>query len=280
MKKAIVAGAFLAGSFLGSAVVYYWFGETDSVDSPAVVEDVELERLRRENARLRQEVEGTQAATEKPFAQSASSQAISLSASGISEEEQVKRLEAAKRNMKRMMDAKASERLDTLVRRLGLSEEQREAFAELFELQAEQLSDIKVSFVSGGASLKMNRDKESFVSDRDFENLAREVLSGEQLDSFLEMQEEERQAKWDTVATSRLNRIAPALGMTEEEKDQVYGIYFEEARRMAEPMSPEARAELETARNEQMRELLGAERFEAYLDLGKSDYVKRIELRD
>ncbi|MEM9157861.1 MAG: hypothetical protein AAGB46_02335 [Verrucomicrobiota bacterium] len=285
MSKSVVL-SFLLGAALGGG---YFFISSLPDRSDRIVNairvselEAEIETLRsseREAWAAKERLEEELMATKLGTPESVSMTVQSLEVGQVDD----KRLEEGRKRMREFMAQHADNRLDALTRRLGLDADQRGAFDDLLALQADQRSDIKVAYMEGGkgASIRMSADKGSIVGQQDFDDLANEILSDDQLEAYWEFRDDENRSKWESMATSRLNSIAPSLGMTEEERDLAYAAFYEETRGMMEgPMTLEDRQALADARDTQLEEILGEERFEDYKELEGGDgyFSKRIQI--
>jgi Spy/CpxP family protein refolding chaperone len=73
------------------------------------------------------------------------------------------------------------------------------------------------------------------------------------------------------MATAQLSQIAPQLGLTETQKDQVYSIYYNQSLEITEGfMDPERMQESQLLADEQVRDILNEEQREVFNTIKKN----------
>lgn len=115
--------------------------------------------------------------------------------------------------------------------RLNLLPEQRQKLHDLLLLKQERMH---AAMASRFGDPDAPAPAEEMISDQEVLDLARDFMSEEQVAEFQRVQEEERRAHREMIATARLGQIAPMLGLSESQKDAVYGVYYSEAAKTEE----------------------------------------------
>ena len=93
------------------------------------------------------------------------------------------------------------------------------------------------------------------------DQLLSSILDDEQVAAVEDYHSEIRQGRDETRATARMNRIAPSLGLNEEQKDAVFGVYYTSISN-----NTEIAASNETLAS-QMRQILTPEQFKDWQEL-------------
>ena len=82
------------------------------------------------------------------------------------------------------------------------------------------------------------------------------------------MRAQEDASRSEMMATAQLSQIAPQLGLSEDQKDEVFAIYYDQAMEMTSGMmNPQAMEEARAQADEQIVELLDAEQREVFKTL-------------
>ncbi len=143
------------------------------------------------------------------------------SASGVAEA-----IEFNSERMEEMMSRQVDRQLDVYAARLNLNDEQR---AQLKEIMLMRMTQIRFRFGPDGAERTEDDNGAPLITQSDIDNLAADILSPEQLYEYDEMRAQEQAARSEMMATAQLTQIAPQLGLSEEQKDRVYSIYYEQS---------------------------------------------------
>ncbi|MDB4474345.1 hypothetical protein N9023_05005 [Opitutaceae bacterium] len=125
-----------------------------------------------------------------------------------------------------MMARQVDNQLDIYAARLDLNDEQR---ARLREVMLMRSSQMPLRFRPEGGSRTEDENGAPLITQSDIDNLAADILSPEQLEDYNEMRAQEQSARSEMMATAQLTQIAPQLGLSEAQKDQVYSVYYEQS---------------------------------------------------
>lgn len=95
------------------------------------------------------------------------------------------------------------------------------------------------------------------ITQSDIDDLSREILSDEQLAEYEEMRAQENASRSEMMATAQLSQIAPQLGLSEKQKNQAYGIYYDQSINMqTDSFDPRQFQEAQSQSNERISEIL------------------------
>lgn len=155
---------------------------------------------------------------------------------------------------KDMMTRQVNQQLDVYAARLNLSDDQRSQLEEIMLLRMLQFRER----MGPGGPRSVDHDSDTpLITQNDIDNLAAEILSASQLEEYDEMRAQEIASRSEMMATSQLSQIAPQLGLSEEQKDLVYTIYYNQSMQMTDgPMNPDQMRETQEQTDEQIREIL------------------------
>lgn len=153
-----------------------------------------------------------------------------------------------------MMQAQVNRQLDIYTARLNLSASQRSQLEEIMLLQFTQMGPrMGGQFMQGGGET----NDSPRITQSDIDDLSREILSDEQLAEYEEMRAQENVSRSEMMATAKLSQIAPQLGLTEEQKNQAYGIYYDQSLDMkTDTFDPQQYQESQIQSNEKISEIL------------------------
>ncbi len=161
---------------------------------------------------------------------------------------------------KKMISQQISHQLDIYSVRLNLSPDQRAQMEDLMVARFMQMHDRR-----GHGPNEPGQYEQSFITQRDIDDLAAEMLSPEQLDEYNEMRQQETAARSEMMATAQMSQIAPQLGLSEEQKNQVYGIFYDQSIDVASGFSnPQQFQESRSAANDQIMEILDDKQQEVF----------------
>jgi len=163
-----------------------------------------------------------------------------------------------------MMKRQAKQQLDIFAARLDLNDYQRGKLEEIMLLPMMQLP---TRFGPDGPQSASDIST-PMITQRDIDDLSAEILDPDQLSEYAEMRAQEDALRSAMMATARLSQIAPQLGLREDQKDEVFSIYYEQAMEMTSGMmDPQAIEEARAQADEQIVELLDAEQREVFRTL-------------
>jgi len=149
----------------------------------------------------------------------------------------------------KMMQAQVDRQLDIYSARLNLSDQQRSKLQEMMLLRFMQMGRRL-----GGDDAQ---DDTPRITQNDIDDLAAEILNEPQLDEYNEMRNQEIASRSEMMATAQLSQIAPQLGLSEDQKNQAYGIYYEQSLDLGSGISdPVAYQESREQANERIMEIL------------------------
>lgn len=163
-----------------------------------------------------------------------------------------------------MMSRQVDNQLDIYAARLNLNDEQR---ARLKEVMLMRFSQMPLHFGPDGGGRTEDENGAPLITQSDIDDLAADILSPEQLEEYDEMRAQEQSARSEMMATAQLTQIAPQLGLSEAQKDQVYSVYYEQSLDMGDnfgnPLSmqesrDESDALIEEILDEKQREVFRA----------------------
>lgn len=161
-----------------------------------------------------------------------------------------------------MMSRQVDQQLDIYAARLDLNDEQREQLKEIMLLR---MTQMRVRFTPNGEERFEDDNGAPMITQTDIDNLAAEILSPDQLDEYDEMRNQENESRSEMMATAQLSQIAPQLGLTETQKDQVYAIYYNQSLEMTDRFTnPERMQESQLQADEQVKEILDEEQQEVF----------------
>ena len=103
------------------------------------------------------------------------------------------------------------------------------------------------------------------ITQQDVDDLAAEILDPDQLREYDEMRAQEDASRSEMMATAQLSQIAPKLGLSEDQKDEVFGIYYDQAMGMnSGMMEPQAMEEARAQADEQIYDILHDKQSEVF----------------
>lgn len=150
-------------------------------------------------------------------------------------------------------------------KRLGLNNEQENAMQEILAAQQEQTHRFMTNQFDGSDN-RVESNVERITSD-DIMDLAREIMTPAQFEDYSETKVQERQSRNEMIATAQLSRLAPALGLSDEQKDAAYSIYYSEADENSDAFDPLGMEESRKKSGEVIYEMLTPEQKELYDDM-------------
>ncbi len=161
-----------------------------------------------------------------------------------------------------MMSRQVDQQLDIYATRLNLNADQRE---ELKEIMLLRMTQMRLRFNPHGAERREDDNGAPMITQNDIDNLAAEILSLDQFDEYDEIRTQEIESRSEMMATAQLSQIAPQLGLTETQKDQVYSIYYSQSLEMTDGfVNPERMQESQLSADEEVREILNEEQREVF----------------
>lgn len=187
-------------------------------------------------------------------AASGTTQAIALSEGvGFSQE-----------RFREMMKRQVQQQLDIFAARLDLNDYQR---GKIEEIMLMRMMQLRTRFGPNGPQPASDTSA-PMITQRDIDDLATEILDPDQLSEYNEMRAQEDASRSEMMATAQLSQIAPQLGLSEDQKDEVFAIYYDQAMEInSGMMNPQAMEEARAQADEQIVELLDAEQREVFKTL-------------
>ena len=178
-------------------------------------------------------------------------QAIALSEGmGISED-----------RFQNMMKRQVQQQLDIFAARLDLNHYQR---GKLEEIMLMRMMQLRTRFGPNGPEPASDTGT-PMITQQDVDDLAAEILDPDQLREYDEMREQEDVSRSEMMATAQLSQIAPKLGSSEDQKDEVFGIYYDQAMGMnSGMMEPQAMEEARAQADEQIYDILDDKQREVF----------------
>ena len=178
-------------------------------------------------------------------------QAIALSEGmGISED-----------RFQNMMKRQVQQQLDIFAARLDLNDYQR---GKLEEIMLMRMMQLRTRFGPNGPEPASDTGT-PMITQQDVDDLAAEILDPDQLREYDEMREQEDVSRSEMMATAQLSQIAPKLGSSEDQKDEVFGIYYDQAMGMnSGMMEPQAMEEARAQADEQVYDILDDKQREVF----------------
>ena len=178
-------------------------------------------------------------------------QAIALSEGmGISED-----------RFQNMMKRQVQQQLDIFAARLDLNDYQR---GKLEEIMLMRMMQLRTRFGPNGPEPASDTGT-PMITQQDVDDLAAEILDPDQLREYDEMRAQEDVSRSEMMATAQLSQIAPKLGSSEDQKDEVFGIYYDQAMGMnSGMMEPQAMEEARAQADEQIYDILDDKQREVF----------------
>jgi len=216
-------------------------------------QNAEIDSLNTELAELQTAYASLQTQIEQPvqIEESHFSEGITISSNSASG---VVAMPFSDEHFERMMKAQVNGQLDIYAARLNLSASQRSQLEEIMLLQFSQMGPMMGGqfMQEGGETSDSPR-----ITQSDIDDLASEILSDEQLAEYEKMRAQENASRSEMMATAQLSQIAPQLGLSEEQKNQAYGIYYDQSIDMqTDTFDPRQFQEAQNQSNERISEIL------------------------
>ena len=173
---------------------------------------------------------------------------------------------AMKQMAKVMMQQQATQKLAGLKLRLKLSDDQTQAVQDLMDKQAEVQQEQMDAGMNAMLSGKMSKDDMSKLRDdskaaqADFDTGLQSILTPEQSADYQTYQSDTKKAANETRANTELSQIQSTLQLSDDQKDKVFTVLYQQA---SQPASGNADDQL-AARKAAMQAVLTPEQFEAY----------------
>ncbi len=164
------------------------------------------------------------------------------------------------------MERRIQREVSMYKRRLGLSDEQAQAFEDLLRLRFKGFQyQIENAQEGQGLDVRMN---EAHVTEQDIVDLAEEILSEDQLAEFQAIKQEESNSRKEMMATAQLGQISPLLGLDDDQKDAMYSLFFNEASSMiGGSVDRESLEEVRDFTNQEAEKFLTPEQFEQFKEM-------------
>jgi len=165
------------------------------------------------------------------------------------EDRQAMREERMRAGMMRAAERDATE----LVERFNLNEQQANAVLAYYQAQYNQRMATIQARRNGEEPPDMN------VPSADIALAG--ILNDEQMDEYLAYEEAVQTSRAETGATARMNSIAPDLGLTEIQKDQVFAAYYDDIQNRMDSTDPAVDI------TDRMRTILSPDQFARWQEL-------------
>lgn len=263
MKRTIPT--FVGGVAIGAASVYFALSFRSDFEA-----ETEAAQLSGEEAELRGKVrsleaevsrlEGQLAARAAPAEKGRGPEILVFGGDGESPspEEMEKRMMP---HWKRF----AEQQVSRYSMQLDLSAEQKQKLQDLLLLKQQRFHEM---MMTGRQGAKGANPLSELIKDSEVLDVARGFMSEEQVATFARIQEDERKARNEMMATARLGDIAPVLGLDEAQKDALFGLYYSEAEQMEDGVfTPPPDGTGTSEREAALKEILTPEQMERYREL-------------
>lgn len=160
-----------------------------------------------------------------------------------------------------MMTRQVKQQLDVVATRLELIDFQR---AKLEEIMLMRMMQMPTRFGPNGSQPSSDTDT-PMITQQDIDDLAAEILDPDQIREYDEMKAQEDASRSEMMATAQLSQIAPKLGLSENQKDEVFAIYYDQAMGMnSGMMEPKAMEEARARADEQIFDILDNKQREVF----------------
>ena len=160
-----------------------------------------------------------------------------------------------------MMTRQVKQQLDVVATRLDLTDFQR---SKLEEITLMRMMQMPTRFGPNGPQPSSDTDT-PMITQQDIDDLAAEILDPDQLREYDEMRAQEDASRSEMMATAQLSQIAPKLGLSEDQKDEVFNVYYDQAMGMnSGMMEPQAMEEARARADEQILEILDDKQREVF----------------
>lgn len=225
-----------------------------------------LDALNNELARLQSEIATLQSQLEEQsiVARIESPKAIETRAKGVASA-----MPFSDERFKEMMRKQVDRQLDIYAARLNLNDDQRSRLEEIMLLRFTQMGER----MGRGPHVQADANDSPFITQRDIDDLFSEILSFEQLEEYDEMRAQEIASRSEMMATAQLSQIAPQLGLSEEQKNRVYGIYYNLSFDMTSDFAdPQHMGNSRNQANEQISEILDDQQKAIFEKLNESQF--------
>ena len=160
-----------------------------------------------------------------------------------------------------MMKRQVKQQLDVVATRLDLTDFQR---SKLEETMLMRMMQMPTRFGPNGPQPSSDTDI-PMITQQDIDDLAAEILDPDQLREYDEMRAQEDASRSEMMVTAQLSQIAPKLGLRENQKNEVFAIYYDQAMGMnSGMMEPEAMEEARARADEQIFDVLDDKQREVF----------------
>ena len=160
-----------------------------------------------------------------------------------------------------MMTRQVKQQLDVVATRLELTDFQR---AKLEEIMRMRMMQMPTRFGPNEPQPSSDTDT-PMITQQDIDDLAAEILDPDQIREYDEMRAQEDASRSEIMATAQLSQIAAKLGLSENQKDEVFAIYYDQAMGMSSGiMEPEAMEEARARADEQTFDILDDKQREVF----------------
>lgn len=263
----LIALVFIAGFAANSIIRSFSLQPSNGLYMQPREQEQEIARLTNKvaelqiaNAKLENELNQQEYAQDEvpvepaPQRRSGMTQAIALSEGmGISED-----------RFQDMMKRQVQQQMDIFAARLDLNDYQR---GKLEEIMLMRMMQLRTRFGPNGPEPASDTDT-PMITQQDVDDLAAEILDPNQLREYDEMRAQEDASRSEMMATAQLSQIAPKLGLSEDQKDEVFGIYYDQAMGMnSGMMEPQAMEEARAQADEQIFDILDDKQREVFKTL-------------
>ncbi len=226
---------FVLGCLVGAVLSMVLNRESESYADFPEPDDAELDSLKTKIAQLEEALDLAESNSSQV---SSSTESVSL-ASASQQVPNLQRLEIKTpasvnsssvfmaQGFQEQMKRQVERQVSMYRRRLGLTDEQAQAFEDLLTLRFQRIQDRVENLRNGSGDFTINDD--AHITEQDLVDLAAEILSDEQLAEFNAIKEEEINSRNEMMATAQLSQMAPMLGLDSDQKDALFSLFFNEA---------------------------------------------------
>jgi chromosome segregation ATPase len=132
--------------------------------------------------------------------------------------------------IKAQMANRFEQRLLLLKSRLNLTPEQESAVKAAMAEEAKKMEEITGKMFQGGKVDPQGMAKNvtnDLNKSKSVDQVLEDILTPDQKTAYHQMQDDQKKSSADTMATVEMNQLAPALQLSETQKDQVYAALYQ-----------------------------------------------------
>ena len=139
--------------------------------------------------------------------------------------------------VKTAMAGRSQQKLALLKSRLHLTPEQEAAVKEAMDYESKRTEEMTAKIFSGEKidAQALTKSMSDPNAPKSVEQTLSDILSPDQKTTYQQMEDEEKKSTTETMATAEMNEMAPALQLSETQKDQVYTALYQLQASMTDP---------------------------------------------